>query len=209
MNSLGAATGHRIVPALTIDDADTAEALARALAAGGISCAEVTLRTPAAFGAIAAMSRVPDFIVGVGTVLTPDQLDAAIEAGARFAVSPGFDDDVVDAALRRGIGVLPGVATATDLTRAVRRGIGVVKFFPADRLGGLATIRALAAPFVGMGFVPSGGVTTDLAVEYLADPAVVAVSGSWMAPRALIGAGDFDAIAQLSLAATRAIGSAA
>ncbi|MDH6180176.1 2-dehydro-3-deoxyphosphogluconate aldolase/(4S)-4-hydroxy-2-oxoglutarate aldolase [Microbacteriaceae bacterium SG_E_30_P1] len=206
MSSLGALAGHRIVPVIVIDDAGAAADLAHALSEGGIGCAEVTFRTNAAADAIAAMAAIEGFTVGAGTVISSEQLHAARDAGATFVVSPGFDAGLVDETRSLGLGVLPGVATASETMAAVNAGFDAVKFFPADRLGGLATIRALAAPFPGIGFVPSGGVTAATAPEYLADPAVPAVSGSWMASRAHLEARDFATIARLSAEATRAIG---
>ena len=205
MSTLGALGGHRIIPVVIIDDAARATDLADALVAGGIECAEITLRTPAAIDVIAALAAIPGFTVGAGTVVTAEQLAAVADAGASFVVSPGFDSALIDAVRGRGLGVLPGIATATEAQHALRAGLDAVKFFPADRLGGLATIHALAAPFPTLGFVPSGGVTADLAVEYLASDAVPAVSGSWMAPRQLIAAGDFEAIARLSAESTRLV----
>ena len=186
-------TQNPVIPVIVIDDAGHAGDLVAALAAGGIHCAEITLRTPAGLTAIAAVSG-GDFAVGAGTVLNIDELKACVDAGATFVVSPGFDEAIVEHALAQGIGVLPGVATATEVQRAAKAGLDTVKFFPADRLGGLGTIAALAAPFVGMGFVPSGGVDVLNALDYLRHDAVPAVSGSWMASRALIRAGDFSAI---------------
>jgi len=200
MTTLRSLHGHRIVPVIVINDASHAHDLAVALRDGGISCAEVTLRTDAALEAIELMAAVPDFTVGVGTVITEQQLREARDAGATFAVMPGIDRSLVSLSLDFGLGVLPGVATATEAMQAVRAGLEAVKFFPADRLGGLATIRALAAPLPQLGFVPSGGVTAESAAEYLADPAVPAVSGSWMAPADLIAAGDFDEIQRRSSA---------
>jgi 2-dehydro-3-deoxyphosphogluconate aldolase / (4S)-4-hydroxy-2-oxoglutarate aldolase len=134
--------------------------------------------------------------------LTVEQVDQCVDAGAQFIVSPGFDDEVVARARLRDVAVLPGVATATEVQRALRAGIEVVKFFPADRLGGLDTIAALAAPFAGVRFVPSGGVTLSNADAYLRHPAIFAISGSWMATRDAIAAGDFEAIERLSHAAS-------
>lgn len=206
MSSLGALAGQPIIPVIVIRDAARAVDLAHALRDGGIPCAEVTLRTPAALDAIRAMSAVDGFTVGVGTALTVQQVASATDAGARFVVSPGFDTALVDAARDRGAGVLPGIATATEAMWAISAGLDAVKFFPADRLGGLGTIRALAAALPALGFVPSGGVDAALAATYLADPAVPAVSGSWMAPAALIDAGDFAEITRRSAAAVREIG---
>lgn len=196
---------HPIIPVIVIDDPGRAADVARALARGGISCAEVTLRTPAALEALRLMAAVPNFLAGVGTVRSVSELEQARSAGAEFAVSPGLDEEVVLAAGRRGIPLLPGIATATEVQHAWRLGLNVVKFFPADRLGGLDTIRALRGPFPEIGFVPSGGVTAASAREYLAHPGVPAVSGSWMASRELIAAGDFESIERLSAESSAAI----
>jgi 2-dehydro-3-deoxyphosphogluconate aldolase/(4S)-4-hydroxy-2-oxoglutarate aldolase len=196
---------HRIIPVIVIDEPDRAADVARALLRGGITCAEVTLRTPAALEALRLMAAVPNFFAGVGTVRSVSELEEARSAGARFAVCPGLDEQIVLAAGRRDIDLLPGVATATEVQHAWRLGLGVVKFFPADRLGGLDTIRALRGPFPEMGFVPSGGVTASSALTYLAHPGVPAVSGSWMATRELIAAGDFEAIERLSAESSAAI----
>jgi len=187
---------HPIVPVVVIDDVSIARPLAEALAAGGIHCAEITLRTPQGVEAIAEIATAlpPGFVVGAGTVIHLDQLDAVAEAGARFIVSPGLDRELVERARERGLDVLPGVATASEVQLAARLGLSAVKFFPADRLGGLETIAALAAPFVGMGFVPSGGVTAATMPTYLAHPAVPAVSGSWMVARDLLRTGDLAAV---------------
>lgn len=196
---------HPIVPVVVIDDAAAAPDLAAALTAGGIRCAEITLRTPAGLSAIGAVAAIDGFTVGAGTVLTADDLRRTVDAGARFIVSPGYDDELVDLAGQLGVPILPGAATATEVQRAAKAGLDTVKFFPADRLGGLPTIAALASPFVGMGFVPSGGVSLLNIADYLGHPAVPAVSGSWMVGRGLIADGDFDAIQRLSAEATQAI----
>jgi len=199
----------RIIPVIVIDDAGVAPDLAAALTAGGIGCAEITLRTPAGLQALASVNEVPGFLAGAGTVITVDQVDRCVDAGAQFLVSPGFDDDVVARAQHHDVAILPGVATATDIQRALRAGIDVLKFFPADRLGGLDTIAALAAPFTGVRFVPSGGVNASNAADYLRHPAIFAVSGSWMATRTAIAARDFDTVVELSrIAAAIALGNA-
>jgi len=199
----------RIIPVIVIDDAGVAPDLAAALTAGGIGCAEITLRTPAGLQALASVNEVPGFLAGAGTVITVDQVDRCVDAGAQFLVSPGFDDDVVARAQHHDVAILPGVATATDIQRALRAGIDVLKFFPADRLGGLDTIAALAAPFTGVRFVPSGGVSASNAADYLRHPAIFAVSGSWMATRTAIAARDFDSVVELSrIAAAIALGNA-
>ena len=199
----------RIIPVIVIDDAGVAPDLAAALTAGGIGCAEITLRTPAGLQALASVNEVPGFLAGAGTVITVDQVDRCVDAGAQFLVSPGFDDDVVARAQHHDVAILPGVATATESQRALRAGIDVLKFFPADRLGGLDTIAALAAPFTGVRFVPSGGVSASNAADYLRHPAIFAVSGSWMATRTAIAARDFDTVVELSrIAAAIALGNA-
>lgn len=190
-------TGQRFVPVIVLDDARRAVPLAEALLRGGIGCAEITLRTDAGPAAIAAASAVADFIVGAGTVLTPDDVDRVVDAGARFVVSPGLAEDVVERAIEHGLEVIPGVATATEVQRALRLGLSRLKLFPAGPLGGIAAVRALAGPFPDVRFLPSGGVTAENAGEYLASPSVFAVSGSWMATRDLIAAGDFAAIERL------------
>ena len=193
-------TGQRFVPVIVLDDARRAVPLAEALRRGGIGCAEITLRTDAGLAAITAASAVPDFIVGAGTVLTPDDVDRVVDAGARFVVSPGLAEDVVERSIEHGLDVIPGVATATEVQRALRLGLSRLKLFPAGPLGGMAAVRALAGPFPDVRFLPSGGVTAANAGEYLASPSVFAVSGSWMATRELIAARDFDAIERLSRA---------
>jgi 2-dehydro-3-deoxyphosphogluconate aldolase/(4S)-4-hydroxy-2-oxoglutarate aldolase len=199
---------HRIVPVIVIEDAGAAVDLAGALADGGIRCAEVTLRTSAALDAITALADIPGFTVGAGTVLSANDLQRVVDLGARFIVSPGFDDDLVALATTLQVGILPGAATATEVQHAVARGVEVVKFFPAGQLGGLRTIDALAAPFPDVGFVPSGGVTVDNAAEYLAHPSVPAISGSWMAGRELIAARDFDEIRRRTAEVVARIGGA-
>jgi 2-dehydro-3-deoxyphosphogluconate aldolase / (4S)-4-hydroxy-2-oxoglutarate aldolase len=187
--------GHGVVPVVTMPDADLAMKLADALVAGGLPVAEMTLRTPAGLAAIRAMSARGDLLVGAGTVTSIEQVDAAVEAGARFVVSPGLDAEVVTHCTARGIAVLPGVATATELQAAVRLGVNVVKLFPAELVGGLALVHALAAPFPQIRFVPTGGITPDSVVGYLSCPAVAAVGGSWLATRALLADEDWTTIA--------------
>ena len=198
--------GQWIVPVIVIDEASRARDLAEALVAGGIGCGEFTLRTPAALAALEAAAGVPGFVAGVGTVVSPGQLDAAVGAGARFAVTPGFDDEVVAAAQAQGLDIVPGIATPTELGRALRAGIDHVKVFPAGVLGGTAYLDALAGPFPGARFLPSGGVSQGNAGEYLAHPSVFAVSGGWVVPRDAIAAGDFARIEGLARAAVLAAG---
>lgn len=176
-----------------------------ALADGGLPIAEFTFRTAAAAEAIRAASAArPDALIGAGTVTTPAQVDAAVDAGARFIVSPGLDEDVVKRTLELRVLPLPGCATASDLTRARRMDIDAVKFFPAEAAGGIAMMRALAAPFPGLRFVPTGGIDTANMDRYLADRRVLAVGGSWMVRPDLLRARDWASVTQLTAAAVRA-----
>jgi 2-dehydro-3-deoxyphosphogluconate aldolase / (4S)-4-hydroxy-2-oxoglutarate aldolase len=184
----------RILPILTVDEPGTAVAIGAALVAGGITAVEVTFRRPGAERAMAALAADPGLLVGAGTVLTPAQVDIAADAGARFVVSPGIDDDVLDRAAERGIDALPGVATATEIQRAVRRNMAAVKLFPVGPLGGVAFLTALASPFPAMRFVPTGGIGPAELADYLRVPVVLAVGGSWMVRPEWVQAGDWSAI---------------
>lgn len=201
--------GSLIVPVVVLDDASFAPDLAEALTAGGIPCAEITLRTPAALAAIRAVAGRPGFAVGAGTVTTVAQVDAAVDAGATYLVSPGFDDAVALRALERGVALVPGVATATEIQRAVAAGLDHLKLFPAAAVGGTAAVKAFAGPFPDVRFLPSGGVSADNARAYLDLPGVFAVSGSWMVPADALAARDAETVRTLSAAATRAVGAAA
>lgn len=184
-----------IIPVITIDRLEHAVPLARALVAGGVRLLEITLRTPAGMaGAEAIIREVPDAVVGIGTVLTPADLRRTVEIGARFALSPGATPALLDAAAAADIPFMPGVATASELMEAVARGFDTVKFFPATAAGGLPTLKALAGPFPQARFCPTGGLTEGNAAEWLAQPNVVAVGGSWLTPAAEIAAGQWDAI---------------
>ncbi|GAA0241406.1 bifunctional 4-hydroxy-2-oxoglutarate aldolase/2-dehydro-3-deoxy-phosphogluconate aldolase [Cryptosporangium japonicum] len=183
----------RVLPVVVIDDPRHAVPLARALADGGVPCAEITLRTPAAVEAVAAVAELDGFLVGAGTVLSPEQLDRVVDAGARFVVSPGFSAVLSNRASRHGVPAIPGVATASELMSARAAGHTVVKLFPAAQLGGAALVPALHAPFPDVRFVPSGGIGIGTAADYDLDP-VLTVSTSWIAPRDAIGAGRFDEI---------------
>ncbi|MGW2616843.1 bifunctional 4-hydroxy-2-oxoglutarate aldolase/2-dehydro-3-deoxy-phosphogluconate aldolase [Streptomyces sp. NPDC001500] len=190
--------GARLLPVLTVPSAATAGPLADALAAAGATCAEVTLRTPDAEQAVKAMAAHGGLAVGAGTVLTAEQAERAVAAGARFVVSPGFDEEVVARCRELRVPVVPGVGTATELMRALKAGLDTVKLFPAEALGGPPTLRALAAPFPGVRFVPTGGIGASRMAAYLAEPAVLAVGGSWMAAPALLERGDYDEIRRLT-----------
>ncbi|WP_330292729.1 bifunctional 4-hydroxy-2-oxoglutarate aldolase/2-dehydro-3-deoxy-phosphogluconate aldolase [Streptomyces sp. NBC_00576] len=190
--------GARLLPVLTVPSTATAGPLADALAAGGARCAEVTFRTPGAEQVLKTMAAHGELTVGAGTVLTAEQAERAVAAGARFVVSPGFDEEVVAKCRELGVPVVPGIATATELMRALRAGLDTVKLFPAEALGGLRTLRALAAPFPGTRFVPTGGIDASRMAAYLADPAVLAVGGSWLATPAHLERGDYDEIRRLT-----------
>lgn len=194
-----------LLPVVVIDRAEDAAPLGRALLAGGIRQVEVTLRTPAAVAALRALSGLDGLLVGAGTVLEPAQVDDVVDAGARFVVSPGLSEEVVTACGRRGVDVVPGVATATELMRAWSLGLRTVKFFPAESSGGPGAIAALSSVFPDVRFVPTGGIGADRAAAYAALPSVVAVGGSWMVPRAAVAAGDFAAVELLSRQAVEAL----
>jgi len=190
--------GARLMPVLTVPDPGTAGPLADALAAGGARCAEVTFRTPDAEQVLKTMASHAGLTVGAGTVLTPEQAERAVAAGARFVISPGFDEDVVAKCRELGVPVVPGIATATELMRALKAGLDTVKLFPAEPLGGIPMLRALAAPFPQARFVPTGGIDASRTAAYLADPAVLAVGGSWMATPAHLERGAYAEIRRLT-----------
>lgn len=192
----------RIVPVLTIDDAHDALDLASALVAGGLRVVEITLRTPAGIDAIRrAVAEVSAAIVGAGSVTTAAAASSAIDAGARFIVSPGLDEGVVRTAHDRGVAIIPGVATATEVMRAMALGVDVMKLFPAEFAGGVGVIAAWSAVWPDVRFVPTGGVSPLNARQYLAHPQVLAVGGSWMVPRAAVAAGDWAAVTASAAAA--------
>lgn len=190
--------GARIMPVLTVPSAATAGPLADALTAGGARCAEVTFRTPDAEQVLKTMAAHGGLTVGAGTVLNPEQAERAVAAGARFVVSPGFDEDVIATCRELGVPVVPGIATATELMRALKAGLDTVKLFPAEALGGLPTLRALAAPFPQARFVPTGGIDAARLPAYLTHPAVLAVGGSWMATTGHLERGEYDQIRRLT-----------
>lgn len=193
-----ALSGARILPVLTLPDVATAAPLAEALAAGGARCAEVTFRTPDAEHALRAMAAHGGLTVGAGTVLTPEQAKRAVEAGARFVLSPGFDAEVVQTCRELGVPVVPGIATATELMQALRAGLTTVKLFPAEPLGGTGMLQALAAPFPQARFVPTGGIGPSHLSAYLSHPAVLAVGGSWIAAAGHLERGDYAEIQRLT-----------
>ncbi|MDR2930315.1 MAG: bifunctional 4-hydroxy-2-oxoglutarate aldolase/2-dehydro-3-deoxy-phosphogluconate aldolase [Propionibacteriaceae bacterium] len=196
---------HRIIPVVVINDADDAEALGLALRDGGLPIAEITFRTEAAAESIAIMSEIEGLTVGAGTVVSPDQVELAAEAGAEFIVSPGLRADVVREARLDGKPILPGAVTPGEIMEAQALGVEAVKFFPANVYGGAAAIRTLSAPFTTMQFVPTGGVSASNMADYLALPCVPAVGGSWMVPTGLIQAKDFAAISTLCRTAVQLV----
>ena len=194
--------GVPVVPVLTVDDPALAVALGRALVAGGLHVLEVTLRTPQAMTAMAAMARaVPDAIVGAGTVLTPEQGRTAIDHGAQFLVSPGITPRLIQAAATFEKPLLPGAATASEAMALADLGFTMLKFFPAEPAGGVAYLKALAAPMPAIAFCPTGGVGACNARSYLACPNVVCVGGSWVAPADAVAGGDWARITALARAA--------
>lgn len=206
LDALGAV---RILPVVTVTEADRAPALVSALLAGGAKVVEITLRTPAALDAIhRAAEEVPGALIGAGTVTSVGDLHAAADAGARFGVSPGLDPAVVDAARERAVPFLPGVATPTELMTAVAHGVDIVKVFPAEPLGGPAMIASLAAVWPEVRFVPTGGISDVELSGYLELPSVLAVGGSWMVPKPAVAAGDWGAVTSAAAAAVAAAGAA-
>lgn len=195
---------RRLVPVVVLDDAARADPLAEALAAGGLPVAEVTFRTSAAPDSIRAMARREGMIVGAGTVLNRDQVDVAADAGASFVVSPGLSTAVVERARERGLLVMPGTVTPSEIMAALDLGITTCKFFPASNYGGASTLKALGAPFRDVRFVPTGGVSLENLTEYLSLSNVAAVGGSWMVKASLVAAGDFDTISRLASEAVAA-----
>ena len=188
-----------IVPVVVLENAKDAKPLGEALCNGGLPCAEVTFRTEAAEESIRIMSEsFPDMLVGAGTVLTTEQVDRAVNAGAKFIVSPGFDEEIVDYCLEKGITVLPGCATPSEVAIAVKRGLEVVKFFPAEQAGGLPMIKAMAAPYTMVKFMPTGGINPENVKDYLAFNKIFTCGGSWMVKNTLVENQEFDKICELS-----------
>ena len=199
-----------VVPVITLARPEDAVPVAEALLAGGLTCAEITFRSDAAVAAIEAIrARVPAILVGAGTILTTAQADAAIAAGASFLVAPGFNPAVVDHVLGRGVPMLPGVCTPSEVEQALARGLRLVKLFPAAAIGGVGYIRALAGPYPMMRFVPTGGITAADVAAYLAVPAVVAVGGTWLTSPDTVAAGAWETIRGLAAEAAAIVHDAA
>lgn len=200
MNDVLEQIGHTgIVPVVVLNNASDAEPLANALIKGGLPCAEVTFRTAAAEESIKIMAtKFPEMFVGAGTVLTTEQVDRAIGAGAKFIVSPGFNPKVVEYCIKNNYPICPGIMTPTELEMALGFGLDVVKFFPAENAGGLKMIKAMAAPYTMMKFMPTGGINATNIRDYLACDKILACGGSWMVKGDLISAGKFDEIQKLT-----------
>ncbi len=199
-------TDYGVVPVVVIKKEEDAIPLAKALMRGGLCCAEVTFRTDAAASAIKKMTQAfPEMLVGAGTVVSTEQVDEAAAAGAKFIVSPGFDPEVVDHCIEKGIPVVPGVCTPTEVLMGIKRDLGLLKFFPAAQAGGPDMIKALLAPFTGMKFMPTGGINAKNLPDYLSIAGVAACGGSWMVKSDLIENGDFSRIEELTREAVRLV----
>ncbi|MEG0693253.1 MAG: bifunctional 4-hydroxy-2-oxoglutarate aldolase/2-dehydro-3-deoxy-phosphogluconate aldolase [Oscillospiraceae bacterium] len=193
-----------IVPVIKIDDIKTAVPLAKALVEGGLPCAEITFRTAQAPEAIKLMTtQFPDMLVGAGTVLTTEQVDKAIEAGAKFIVSPGINPKIVQYCQLKNILIIPGCITPSEVEIALENGLSTLKFFPAEQAGGLAMIKSMCAPYTNVKFMPTGGVNAKNLNDYLAFPKIVACGGSWMVDPTLVNNGDFDKIRELTAEAVK------
>ena len=187
-----------IIPVVVLDDPKDAAPLAKVLCENGLPCAEVTFRTSAAEESIRIMSReFPNMLVGAGTVLTKEQADRAMNAGAKFIVSPGLDPKIVQYCIDNSVPVTPGTQTPSEMEQALELGLKVVKFFPAENAGGLAMIKAVAAAYVDLKFMPTGGINAKNVRDYLAYNRIIACGGSWMVKKDLVSAGEWDKIAAL------------
>lgn len=198
-----------VIPVLKVEDPEIAIPLAQALVDGGLPVLEVTLRSDCAIEVIAAMSQVKGAIVGVGTVVRPEQFAQAKQAGSQFAVTPGLSPALIEAAPDAGMPVLPGVMTPSELISAVEAGFDFLKLFPAQVAGGVSMLKSLAGPFASVGFCPTGGVTTANMVDFLKQPNVLCVGGSWLAPASLLEQGDWEGIKKLAQEAVRIAATAA
>ncbi len=206
MNALERLGQFGVVPVVKIDRATDGPPLAAALTQGGLPCAEITFRTEAAEEAIRLIAGShPDLTLGAGTVLTVEQARRAVEAGACFIVSPGFDPAVVDWCINKGITVVPGIATPTEALMCMDRGLRILKFFPSEALGGIPTIEAISAALVGIKFIPTGGISPANMAAYLRCRAVYAVAGSWLATAKMISAGSFTEITRLAREAVKLV----
>jgi 2-dehydro-3-deoxyphosphogluconate aldolase/(4S)-4-hydroxy-2-oxoglutarate aldolase len=198
---IGRLQSLRLIPVVALQRAEDAEPLADALCAGGLPCAEITLRTDAALDAIRALAGRDDFLLGAGTIHSAEQAAVAVEAGARFVVTPGFNPRTVKWCQENEVPVFPGIATPTDLELALEHGLEIVKFFPAETLGGVPTLKAFSGPYGDVQFIPTGGINAGNLADYLALPSVLACGGSWM-----VKAGDWEETTRLTTEALKIIG---
>ena len=197
---------YGIVPVVVLQDAAKAEPLAEALCKGGLACAEVTFRTDAAEESIRIMSeKFPEMLVGAGTVLTIEQADRAVKAGAKFIVSPGLNPEVVKWCQEHEVPVIPGIVTPTEMAQAIGLGLTMVKFFPAEPAGGVSMIKAMAAPYVGIKFMPTGGINAKNLEDYLSFDKIICCGGSWMVKGELVNNGEFDKIRDLTAEARKLV----
>ncbi|MCQ2002690.1 2-dehydro-3-deoxy-phosphogluconate aldolase [Rhizobium sp. NRK18] len=196
-----------VVPVLIVEDAESAVPLARALVAGGLKAIEITMRTPAALEAVRLVAdRVEGAVAGAGTILNADHYKAAVDAGAEFIVSPGTTQELLDAARKSNVPLLPGAATASEVMALREEGYEILKFFPAEQAGGAAYLKSLSSPLAGTMFCPTGGISLKNAKDYLSLPNVICVGGSWVAPKELVAAGDWDGITKLAAEAAALAG---
>ena len=206
MDVLSRMAAAGVVPVVVLDKAEDAVPTAKAMLAGGIDVMEITFRTEAAADCIRAVAaEVPDMLVGAGTVINLEQCKLAIDCGAKFIVSPGYDEETVAWCVENGIPVTPGCVTPTEIMMAKKHGLQVIKFFPANVYGGLKALKSLSGPFPGTRFIPTGGVNNDNIGEFLASPIIHAVGGSWTVPKKEIAAGNFDKITELCAEACKAV----
>ena len=206
MDVLSRLAAAGVVPVVVLDNAADAVPTAKAMVAGGIDVMEITFRTAAAADSIRAVAaEVPEMLVGAGTVLNLEQCKLAVECGAKFIVSPGYDEETVAWCVENGVAVTPGCVTPTEIMAALKHGLKVVKFFPANVYGGLNALKALSGPFVGLKFIPTGGVNQQNLGEFVSNPSIHAVGGSWVCPKADIAAHNFDKITQLCAEARRGV----
>lgn len=194
---LTAIHSHKVVPVVSIGKSHQAEELATTLVENGLPIAEITLRTPESFSALELAAQNTELLVGVGSLQTADQLSRAVDLGAQFAVSAGFVSEIAERAKSLEIPYFPGIATPTEILLAIRHGIEIMKFFPAESLGGIAMLKAISAPFPKLKFMPTGGISVDNVRDYLSQEAVFAIGGSWMVPQKSIDAGEFELIGKL------------
>lgn len=208
MSVLETLAKHKLLPVIVIDDPAHAAPLADALIAGGLPVAEITMRTPAAEASMREMARRKEITLGAGTVLSVDLVKKALDAGAKYIVTPGFNPKVVEYCVENKIPITPGVATCTEIEFALDRGVNIVKFFPAESIGGAKALKAICAPYGHVKFIPTGGITEKTLPDYLAIKQVHAVGGSWMVAKDLLNAGKFDEVRRLTRAAVEMVAKA-